>query len=314
MDDNKQILITVKKADGTAERITLDELKKRREAKSGGEPTVVRVVQPVKIIKPVEEIAEPIAESKFATTVVVPTRLDQVSKIISGFSFKIPVQFENRLRSAIQLRIKDIRSHADTLDVCVRSIKDGGLGLTETQAAEVLLASEPKAPLKMEDNKKDVLIPKKQDVIAQIIGQSSVEPSIGDLIPGKSTAMSMPERTNITPHKNIVYDVKTRQESIGPIDEIKNFSLIDLRRLSYKPAEAFSRLKQKFINLKDESILQFFSSWEAWRESGLFSSYVQSVDVALASNHKLHTVLGEKEKISIVEIENLINMEKELDI
>ena len=112
----------------------------------------------------------------------------------------------------------------------------------------------------------------------------------------------------------MVYDVKSKSVAVGPLDEIQNFSLIDLRRLSSQPSEAMNRLKQKFINLKDESFLLFMESWKAWHNSFLYQTYLEVIDEALSQKVTLVTVLNTKEKISLPEIEALVKMEKELDI
>ena len=69
-----------------------------------------------------------------------------------------------------------------------------------------------------------------------------------------------------------MHDVKTKPTSLSPLDEIQYFSLIDLRRLSSKPAEAVARLKQKFINLKDESFVLFM-------DSGPLGAIVRSIKI-----------------------------------
>jgi hypothetical protein len=84
--------------------------------------------------------------------------------------------------------------------------------------------------------------------------------------------------------------------------------------LSSSPSEAVSRLKQKFVNLRDESFLLFMDSWNAWHGSPLYQSYLDVVDSALSQKFALSTVSNTKEKISLSEIEELIKMEKELDI
>ncbi|MEK7097982.1 MAG: hypothetical protein AAB906_03990, partial [Patescibacteria group bacterium] len=240
-----------------------------------------------------------------------------------------PAQYENRLRSSIQLRLKDIRSEADTVDLCLRSIKDGGLGLTETQAQEIAVKAKPMAlkidkkltPTSDIEIAAPMPIPKrmeKEAVIEKIIGQTAPAAEISELIPKKNsapaTAVPLRPVAAANASRPLMHDVKTKPTSLSPLDEIQYFSLIDLRRLSSKPAEAVARLKQKFINLKDESFVLFMDSWSAWRNSPLYKNYIQVVDEALARKVSLQTVLGPKEKISLLEMEELIKMEKELEI
>jgi len=332
-DQVLQPTILVKKADGTTERITLDELKKRQAAKSVPEikkeiiqavkitpvlrtekkleikPTAVPVALPVlqkTDVKPL--LDEEVPESKHAQTVTSPARGDQIDNIINNLSFKILPTYQNRLRSSIQLRLKDVRSEADTRALCLRSIKDGGLGLTETQAEELLKHAKPMASLIMEKTLSSKPVQTKEAIVEKIIGQSVTTPNIANLI-------STPNRQNISQsNKLIMHDVKTKPLNIGPLEEIQFFSLVDLRRLSANPSQSVSRLKQKFLNLKEESILLFMDAVGAWHNSPLFQNYFLAVDEALVQKRRLETVLGEKDKISFAEIQEIIKMEKELDI
>ncbi len=100
---------------------------------------------------------------------------------------------------------------------------------------------------------------------------------------------------------------------MGPVDEIKYFSLIDFRRLASDPNEAASRLRQKFIALKDESYLLYLDALNAWHTSPLFCEYVENLAVALTSHQTLNSVLGaDKENIQMSEVQAIINMEKTL--
>lgn len=341
MADNNQVMITVKKADGTTERISLDELKKRQ-ANAAVPATISAPVAPpvvksapvaASVVLPPTIKSEPIEnkpifktedskpllheeapQSEHAVNAVVSGRTDQVSKIIDSLSFKVSAQVDSRLRSIIQLRLKDIRSEADTLDACSRSIKDGGLGLTETQARELTDKSKPTTYTPKVEKKET-----KENIVDKIIGGSATASApIEDLIAKASEQKPVQNATpfraaSVTP-RAMMHDVHTKPQSMGPLDEIQYFSLVDFRRLSSKPADAAERLKQKFLNLKEESYLLFMKSWEAWHLSPLYQSYVSAVDEALEQKRTLAGVLGEREKISLAEIEALINLEKDLAI
>jgi len=331
MTDNKEILITVKKADGTTERISLAELKKRQSNNFPSMPVATPATTPVPTPPPAfvpppvvskenfkPLLHEEVPDSEHAKTTVVTNRVDQVSKIISSLSFKVTSQLDNRLRSVIQLRLKDIRSEADTLDACSRSIKDGGLGLTETQSRELTDKSRPTAYAPKIENmvaKREI----KENIVDKIISSSVSESApIENLISKKFEAKPVqnisPVRVASANSKAMMHDVHARPLSMGPLDEIQYFTLVDFRRLSSKPGDAAERLKQKFLNLKEESYLLFIKSWDAWRSSPLYQAYVGVVDEAMEQRRPLSGVLGEREKISLAEVEALINLEKDLAI
>lgn len=338
MPDNSQIMITVKKADGTTERISLAELKKRQAVPSVMAPAPVQAVapKPVPVMPPALPVVsvpakvenkpilknedlkpllhEEVPDSEHAKTTVASNRTDQVSKIISSLSFKVSPQIDSRLRSVIQLRLKDIRSEPDTLDACGRSIKDGGLGLTETQARELTDKSKPTIYLPKVE-KKEI----KENIVDKIISSSGpASAPIKDLISKKTEQrpaqnIAPMRAASVTP-RAMMHDVHSRPMAMGPLDEIQFFNLVDFRRLSSKPVDAAERLKQKFLNLKEESYLLFMKSWDAWHNSPLYQSYISAVDEAIEQRRPLSGVLGERDKISLAEIEALINFEKELAI
>jgi len=55
-------------------------------------------------------------------------RDDQVQSVLQGLNFSVPQEFTSRLRSIIQLRLKDLRSEDETRESALRPGKDGGLG------------------------------------------------------------------------------------------------------------------------------------------------------------------------------------------
>lgn len=270
-------------------------------------------------------------------------RLDQVDKIIGSLSFGVPAQFANRLRSLIQLRIKDIRSEEDTIELSSKSIKDGGLGITAKQAEELIskisdfmnkssknktkvaTVAKPMGGLPMVEpvlepaistpfnsfvhsssGDKAALVPVKvknnQAAVEQIINKSN------DVFSAAAPAVGQKQFS-----KPLMNDIISPPKSMGPLDEIKYFTLTDFRRLSDNANEAASRLQQKFINLKDESILLYFEAVKNWHVSPLFADYMKVVAEAIGKKQKLINVIGDKSKIQMPEIKAIVEMEKKLE-
>lgn len=353
---NDQPTILVKKADGTFVRVPLSDLKKKPVAPT---PIVAPVVvQPkaesVAVKKPNPIIPKPIIKKTPIESVVVKEkpadfkslledndlsvsgsgvktsapRDNEVDKVIKQLSFNILPSFGGRLRSVVQLRLKDVRGANETKDVALRSIKDGGLGLTEMQAEEL----EKKCLLVMESADRGVVVPPRArpvKTVAATMGglpQKFVEPAVpanttpfNSFIHEESDSiekMITPEFkiSSISKPKTIIHDVVSRPVEMGPVEEIKFFRLLDWRRMANNPTEAANRLKQKFINLKEESILLFFDAAAAWRESPLYQDYLEMIDVSFNKKIPLATAASDKEKITLEEIKALVNMEKELGI
>jgi len=106
-------------------------------------------------------------------------------------------------------------------------------------------------------------------------------------------------------------DITIKQTNIGPINEISTLTLTDFRRLSSNPEEAAMRLKQKFINVKDESILLYIEALDAWKTSPLYTDYVLAAIASLASGRSLATLTDAK-LIRLEEMKALIGMERQL--
>lgn len=151
----KQIMVTVKKSDGTFVKVPLSELKKPA-TPAVVTPPKLPISKPISMVRPVapktvtklqptklskEDFSSPLSDSlstvSSSESVVSRPRLDQTDEVIKKLSFKVPADFVNRLRSIAQLRLKDVRGEKETKEMVLRSIKDGGLGLTMPQADEL---------------------------------------------------------------------------------------------------------------------------------------------------------------------------------
>jgi hypothetical protein len=93
---------------------------------------------------------------------------------------------------------------------------------------------------------------------------------------------------------------------------LARFSLTDFRRLSPNATEAANRLKEKFLNLKEESVVLFLQALDAWQHSPLYMEYMGALTQGLVERRPLSAVLSDAKKIQVKEITALITMENEL--
>lgn len=279
------------------------------------------------------------------------SRENQVEKIVKQLDFTVAPDNQNRLRSIIQLRLKDIRDRAQTKETLLRPILQGGLGLLSNQAEQVLrltdqLTGDGPKPLPRR-NDQDV-VPAKKDLMIEPEelpkvyheppvpakstpfnnfkhSQAKIKPfesaplrpsdqTNGERLDSKEPGLKLGSRPNVRPvMRDITPVIKQDEEvGVGPIQEIQLMSLVDWRRLSANPLEAANRLKQKFQNLKDESYLLYLDGLKAWRQSPLFNSYMTAIEDSLVARKPLSAVTIDKNKIQLAEINALVNMEKEL--
>lgn len=392
MDDKQTIL--VKKADGSFKHVPLSTLNKKNESKTATPEAkvapksaaavapkhraahVARVksgdlklagqitpTKPTKLPEPIKhDLASPLEEPAPANNPAMPLvsqgRENQIESIVKSLSFKVPVENGNRLRTIIQLFLKDIRGERETMEILTRRELEGGVELSVGQAEEVIKKSEksnltatatsvipvktgihnreqtsvdsgsrygmttkfdPKENVRLEKEVPDI-IRKFPAPAATVILNGVKDPltlKTGDSsLPLRMTVKSTPPplpstefKINSDRAKTTMSDVKAPLE-VTPTDELRYFSLVDFRRLAGNPDDAAARLKQKFINLKDESIVLFFAAIDAWRASPLYRDYLVAVSESLMKRTPLARS-GDKLKIQLPEIVALLEMEKD---
>lgn len=380
--------ILVKKSDGTFVRMSLSDLKKTKPneikvapsqpvkttAVSAGtsvpkpeppKPAVAPAAKPAPRPNPVppKPLPQKKADADFAAPLVEPlaptvnsgpavsaNRMDQVDAVIKKLSFTVPVQNLNRLRTIIQLRLKEVRSVAQTQDSLRRAELDGGMGLDVKQAEEVLqkCQNNPATPEKIE-----IIQPLKPRLGTH---KSLTEKNLPEIRPGSLPATSTPSNTFVhapirplvippaparpvqpmapvksapvaateekpTPAfklssapatKPVMHDVVAKPIEMTPVDEIRYFSLTDFRRLAADPTEAARRLQQKFSHLKDDSIVLYLQGLTAWRTAPLYVEYLNTVLTTLNNGQKL-TVPRDRPLIQFNELAALVAMEQTME-
>lgn len=378
--------ILVKKADGTFERRSLDEIKKM---KAGTTPAPVQaapipapvapvkpatitktpevpkaidkqaapvMAKPIPAVKPMTKddtkslLEEGLPKSGASAPLISVPRDAQADEIIKKLSFAVTASALNRLRTLIQLRIKDIRSTDQTKEALLRAEKDGGVGLTTEQTKEILnllpneemliphedylpattspvnafksaprvIKTAPATPMSAPATPKPMVTPLKPVMPAQPIKPAAPAPTPADKQKVIDTFVkNNPEESffklasDLKP-KPVMQDIVSKNTPMGPTDEIRYFTLTDFRRLSGNPEEAAMRFKQKFVNLRDESILLYLDAVSGWKSSPLYIEYVTTVTAALAKKMRLDSAPDPK-KISVPEMRAIINMERQLD-
>ena len=102
------------------------------------------------------------------------------------------------------------------------------------------------------------------------------------------------------------------KQSIGPIEEIKKFSLIDLRRMGNDSADNFKKLLQKFKDLKKDSIVLYLEAVQTWYESPLYKQYQDILFKSLDTNTKIKDLTQGGETLTWEEVEGIIRLQSKL--
>jgi hypothetical protein len=277
-----------------------------------------------------EDTKSPLEEKPFAKNPLAPTisqqRESQVDEAIKKLGFTVAPDIQNRLRSVIQLRLKDLRTEDETRETCQRPAREGGLDLSGQQADklvricdEILMGSvkENKAALPVVEKEElpstaapfNAFVHKKQEPMP---AQARKEQTMTNIL-GKEMPAETPFKISSQPAvKPTMRDIAPPPAEMGPVDEIKFISLVDFRRLSAKPDEAAKRLRQKLYNLQDESILLYMDALDAYHRSPLYVDYVKLVCASLANRKPLEAMTQDKNRMQMSEIKALVEMEKGL--
>ena len=359
-----QPTILVKKADGSFARMTLEEINRMR---GGGAPTAVQTTVPKSVI-PVKtgiqssvmpldsgsrsgmtigrrDDSRPKDDSRKNKPLVISTRANPVEEVLKKLRFQVPEQLQNRLRSIIQLHLKDIRSAEQTKDKVVQPAAEGGLGLVESEAGELVSVCGIILDREMKNQNLDnIPVLKKKNLLPMVEPKEipAVATPFNAFVHGEMRRLDLPtqsgsgmttmrgndsmrrgddkrdNRSVLSAKPTIkmaMEDVQApRPVEMGPVEEIQYMTLVDFRRLSAKPVEAAARLKQKFLNLRDESVVLYMDAFSAWHKSPLYADYMKNVARALKEKRKMSALDGEDaNKIKLEEILAIVGMEKEFE-
>lgn len=346
--------ILVKKADGSFVRMPLSQV--RAQGVKGAEATVaapkIKAVAPAPKEAPQkttplsrnakampesarvsdEDFSSPLEEPSLAGEAprISASRDTEIARILKQIRFALTDDQMSRLRSAIQLRLKDVRTVEQTRGSLTRPLSAGGAGLTTNQAAEVLLLCGGKAAHAIHAPKQPdeanlpmlatPLMPATSTPVNSFVHSKAIpfssQSQLSGVMPASTASTTRNHQafkldTTARP-KPVMADVFVPATTVGPTDEIRAFTLTDFRRLGKDPAVASAALQHKFINLKAESIIFYLEARAAWRQSPLYREYLATIAESLVNHQKLTTIRPSPDRIRYEEIKALVAMERSL--
>jgi len=346
MKEEKTIL--VKKKDGTFAKMKLSDLKNKKTpvlnsvVNSKKEPSLL-VKKEEKAILDKDDIKSPLEDEDLKN--ILPgsfnKREKEAEEILQSLSFKASDQAFTNLKNNLILFLKDIKSEEQISDVLTQPVYLGGADFKKEQLKELLNLAKQKILL-MSEEKNETSGPLKRiaplkNVLPMKEGETLPSPSspfnafvhkppfkkevkeikslddllekeektvnvISQLVKNKENKIG-PTRGDILPPKNTV---------IGPVEEIRNFTVNDLRHLASVSEQAVSRLQQKFTNLKEESFLLYLQALEAWQKSPLYRDYLEQICDSFNQGKNILTINRKTDNLTPEEISLIIKMEKEI--
>jgi|GEM_PF-4235394 len=280
-----------------------------------------------------EEKSDLIAHAHLPT---IPNSQEEMfNGIMKSIKFPVPDEMLPRLRSLVISRLKDIRTADQVREYALKKFENGGLGLNERQVEELMQAINILTTKNTKvRNNKDSKIGKLGNEEIEGVTEVETPPSLfasahkvsSPIRPGstespRSELMAKANRGGIemfaTETKPILQDVVAPKkveetvETVGPIDELKMFTLTDFRRLAGKPEEAIKILQEKFIDLRAEAYTFYVKGKEAWHQSPLYQAYAEIIKTGIEKPERLDNVfqkLNKKNNLTKEEFLALVGM------
>lgn len=351
-----QPTILVKKADGTTVRMSLDEVKKMKEntvkpTEFKSVPLIIRDEEDKKDNKikdtkiegtnvekniledkakemlktpelepaPVEQLLpsnfsekhllhEEVASHEVKNSAVIGgvSYDDQIKKILSVARLSPPAELASRYQSLLTSYLKGIRTAEQVLEYARLPVDRGGLGLDDAGAARLGSALGRDATISN---------PKKTMMKPEMPPTSMTKP-----LPRSVSPLPSPSAMSPTTMRDIQAPSSTRAQStpvMGPVDEMKNFSLRDWRRLALTPDKSKEIILNKFKSWKEESFFLYQDTRLAWFNSPLFRMYQEAVAKAINNAGRLADLTlsgGAKDVLTTTDITALIEVNRSLGV
>ncbi|MBD3311670.1 MAG: hypothetical protein GF349_04250 [Candidatus Magasanikbacteria bacterium] len=251
---------------------------------------------------------------------VVNSYEDIVKEIMGRLTFPVDKELKGRLEVLVTTRVKGVRSDDQVVEYAQKSPDSGGLGLQTDQIREMLAAIHTI----MEKHGKDIKAVKEIDGNMSIAGleknmsDKQSEKSQPESSEKKDTHEPAPIKPQIKELKPTMRDIEapaTAKTTMGPVEEIRSFNLMDFRRLAKDANKSAELLHDKLAVLKEESFLLYMDAVQAWFESPLYRSYQSVIRGSLKEGKTIEQILaeGKEENINSSEFNAIVGLNSKLN-
>ncbi len=112
-------------------------------------------------------------------------------------------------------------------------------------------------------------------------------------------------------------DVKHVPKLTGPIDELREMSLLNFRRLSRNPRDAVLKIKKKISFLEEESYTKRFEGIKAWRQSPVNKLYLEIGQESIINKKPINVIIQNRKQarkpyLSELEFKAVMDLNKDL--
>lgn len=284
---------------------------------------------------PLEDVQDDVASAPHSPVSDISETLTQ--EIITPIAFLVEKEVEPKLHALVLSRVKEIRTQEQVKEIALSAVDQGGLGLDEMKvnillhAIEEAMQKKPAAaPMSSSQARLQPVVPPVATInkaeLKPVTGAAAAPPQstkpdaqkiLSSLIAEDriQAEIMKPTFTRIDTGKVQMQDVVARQTSMGPVDEMMNFSLVDFRRLGANPEASADALIQKFSLLKTDSYLLFLNGRNAWFKSPFYSGYLEILQQSLATHRPIAAVLStEKDAFKMEEIQAIVRVSQSLNL
>lgn len=185
---------------------------------------------------------------------------------------------------------REIKSNFKIEDDVLSKINKLGHGKISSKIEPLMLPAEdfsyelpsPDRELNEKSQELPMVIPEKEELVIEkieppIIKEETIKKMTESFSVPKKETNTAQKKSNVSFNKNgkvQMADVK-RIKITGPIDELKYMDLVNFRRLSSDPTEAFKRIAQKLRVLEEIDYSKMLEGIKAWRQSPVNKTYLK---------------------------------------
>lgn len=242
----------------------------------------------------VQAVAAPVVSAMpISTTKTLPNQ--NIESLLSGVNLSaLQPEQKQKLRKAIQIYQQGVRSKIDTYLQLQRPVDEGGFGLSETVADEIM----SRIKIDATKSKYPTLAPRESTISSDravkftnaIKTQTDLQEKVELETPTKEEIVNPPKTGRL------VTDVKSYPKVVGPIEELRILTTKDFRRFDSNPDKALQVVERKLNLLKEDSYEDYVKGVAAWRQSPLYQSYIKLVEDSLHSGRAIsETVAAAKQ-------------------
>ncbi|OGH59775.1 MAG: hypothetical protein A2725_02030 [Candidatus Magasanikbacteria bacterium RIFCSPHIGHO2_01_FULL_33_34] len=306
---NNEPTILVKKANGMSVRMSLDEFKKMKTSSS---TQILGASNVVNTVKKEEDKENQLKEEELKR------KADEIRQKLRDDIIKIRKESENK-STKVESGYGNKDGVSKSLQNVVENIKDkstlSGINRWEKDDHKSLLDDEF-------HQEKPVLVREGEHILARttpvkdvFVNEAGYKNKIGDnknfqfdkpkftknldvdrgiIITNNKMSGVIPEMQplNTKPLLQDVKPPKVEKQSVGPVDEMLNFTLEDFRRLGTNAEDSISKVKEKFEYLQEDSYLMFMEGVEAWYNSPIYKQYQDIISKSLKNRIPVAEVLS----------------------